>query len=182
MNRHLLRTWIAALALSAPLGAQATTIIFVRHGEKLPTAGPDPDLTDAGRARAESLRVAMKDRHLTIVLATPYVRTVQTAMPAAKSAGLTVTPIPVAGGLPAYIEAVREAVDKAPGGTALVVSHSNTIAPLMKAFGAPAMGDLCDDEYEAMFVLERKPGEAPSFTRMTVGALDPPGAHACHGR
>jgi broad specificity phosphatase PhoE len=179
MKRSLAFSWIPAVALAGLLHAQATKIILVRHGEKVVGTDPNPDLTDAGRARAAALAAAMDSQHVTLVLATPYRRTVATATPAAKAAGLPVTEIAVAGGLQAYISGVLNAVARATG-PVLIVGHSNTIAPLLKALGGPALPDLCDNEYDAMFVLDRSASGPPVFTRKTVGTPDPPGAHACH--
>ena len=84
------------MLLAAPAAAQHT-VFLIRHAERAdtspgtsPTMAADPDLSEAGRARAESLAKALKDAHITAIYATEFKRTQQTAAPLAKALGLTV--------------------------------------------------------------------------------------------
>ena len=95
LRRTVLSLLLACLAAS-PAAAQHT-IFLVRHAERAdttpgtsPTMAADPDLSEAGRARAESLATALKDAKITAIYATKYKRTQQTAAPLAKALGLTV--------------------------------------------------------------------------------------------
>ena len=152
--------------LSVAVSAAAQQTIFVvRHAERAdtaaggsPTMASDPDLSEAGRARAQSLANALKDAKITAIFATPYKRTQQTAEPLAKALGLQVTTIDPndAAGL------IEKA--KAASGNVLIVGHSNTVPDLLTRLGIADAPKLADDEYDNLFVVVR--GEKPSWVRL----------------
>ena len=81
-------------ALAPPPAAAQHTVFLVRHAERADTTPgaarrwpTDPDLSDAGRARAESLAAALKDAKITAIYTTEFKRTQQTAAPLAKALG-----------------------------------------------------------------------------------------------
>lgn len=66
--------------------AQSKTIVLVRHAEKDVSATAsktDPDLTEAGRRRAERLFDLVKSFEPEQIFSTPFKRTFQTALPTA---------------------------------------------------------------------------------------------------
>ena len=67
---------------------QSVTIIMVRHAER--GDGDNPDLTLAGRQRAEALAELMRDVDLAAVYSTPFNRTEQTARPTADQKELSI--------------------------------------------------------------------------------------------
>ena len=164
------------LVLSSAANAQASTVILARHAEK---AGPtgDPVLTPVGEQRARDLAQALSNVKLAAVISTQYQRTRLTAAPVAQVAGIEVTIVP-ANPDPAGI--VR-ALDALPAGTtALVVGHSNTLAPIIAALGGPSLPDLCDGEHATLFILERPGGGKPvSLVRAKYGAAEPVEANQC---
>ena len=131
--------------------AAQSTIFLVRHAEK--AGGDDPDLTAAGRARAESLATVLKDAGITAIYTSEVKRTQQTAAPAAKALHLE----PAA--IPANDRAALVAKLKSSSGNALVVGHSNTIPEIIKALGIAATLNIDDNDYDNLFVvvLEEKP-------------------------
>jgi probable phosphoglycerate mutase len=129
------------------------TIFFVRHAEKATTGGDDMDLSDAGRARAESLATLLKDAEISAIYTTEFKRTQQTAAPLAKA--LHVEPLVIPGkDTAALLTKLRGAT-----GNIVVVGHSNTIPELIKALGIAAPISIADNEYDNLFVvlLEEKP-------------------------
>ena len=88
-------------------GEKPTVIYFVRHGETILTPerrfsggdGSDPELSDEGIAQAEAVGKELAARKADLIIASPMVRTKQTADAIAKATGLKVT----------YDEAWREA-------------------------------------------------------------------------
>lgn len=158
--------WLLALVLSLPAQAAAqSTIFLVRHAERADTAGgtsptmaADPDLSAAGRARALSLAAALKDAKITVIYATEFKRTQQTAAPLARAAGLAVTTVPS--------KNVAELIAKlkAEPGNVLVVGHSNTVPDVIKGLGVAVEIKIDDSEYDNLFVLP--PGNPSPLVRL----------------
>ncbi len=142
------------LLLSAFLSTATaqSTIFVVRHAEKA-DATKDPDLSEAGRARAEALAKTLKDANITAIYATEFKRTQQTAAPLAKALGITVTI------LPAKDNAALIAKLRASTGNALVVGHGDTIPGLIKALGISDPINIGENDYDNLFavVLNQKP-------------------------
>jgi probable phosphoglycerate mutase len=152
-----------ALILSIPLllasAAAATPVIFiVRHAEKATAGGNDPDLSVAGRKRAEALARILKDARITDAFVTEFKRTQETAAPTAKAAHVTPTVVPAndVPGLAAKLRAVK--------GNALVVGHGNTIPDLVKALGIAEPTNIPEDDYAEIFVVSV--GDAPQLLRL----------------
>ena len=142
------------LLLSAFLSTATaqSTIFIVRHAEKA-DATKDPDLSEAGRARAEALAKTLRDANITAIYATEFKRTQQTAAPLAKVLGITVTI------LPAKDNAALAAKLRASTGNALVVGHGDTIPDSIKALGISDPINIAENDYDNLFavVLDQKP-------------------------
>ena len=142
------------LLLSAFLSTATaqSTIFIVRHAEKA-DATKDPDLSEAGRTRAEALAKTLRDANITAIYATEFKRTQQTAAPLAKALGITVTT------LPAKDNAALIAKLRASNGNALVVGHGDTIPDLIKALGISDPINIGENDYDNLFavVLDQKP-------------------------
>lgn len=131
--------------------AQQTTIWIVRHGEKAVTPANDPDLSAEGKARAIALADRLKDQKIAAVFTTPYNRTTQTGQPTLKQFGLTAMQEYETANMLGFAEQVLKEYH---GREVLVIGHSNTIIPTLKAFGATATTDILDDEdYDLIFKL-----------------------------
>lgn len=151
------------LLFAAPVWAQ-TTVFVVRHAERADQAetgtltSTDPDLSAAGRARAESLATMLKDAGVRSIFVTQYKRTQQTAAPLASALGLTSLEVGARdlGELAAKV--------RAGAGPVLVVGHSNTVPNLLKELGIDARIEIEDDEYDNLFVVTL--GEKPSMVRL----------------
>lgn len=133
-----------------PAIAAEPLIFIVRHAEKSDAAGGDPknpDLSEAGRTRAEALAHALRDADITAVFATEFKRTQQTAAPVAHAATLETAVVP-AKDTADLAQQLRES-----HGNALVVGHSNTIPELIKALGCDASVTLGEADYDNLFVV-----------------------------
>jgi broad specificity phosphatase PhoE len=149
--KHFL-TFILFVLLMAPAGAQST-IFIVRHAEKAAGGGDDPDLSEAGRARAESLANVLKDAGISAIYTTELKRTQQTVAPLATSLHLEPAKIPAKDG------SVLVAKLRGFSGNVLVVGHGNTIPDIIKALGIATPVNIADNDYDNLFVvvLEQKP-------------------------
>lgn len=160
--RRLVLLLVLVLGLPA-YGVAQPAVFLVRHAERADTASgaappmaapgapaADPDLSEAGRARAASLAVALKDANITAIYATEFKRTQQTAAPIAQALGLSVIVVPASS-----VEALVEKLNALPG-NALVVGHSNTVPQVVKALGVKTAVQIPDTEYSDLFVVVRE--------------------------
>lgn len=114
-----------------------TVVYLVRHAEKVTgeNVGRNPDLTDAGKARAQLLAKMLADKNITRIHSSDYVRTRDTAKPLAELNGLEIEIYD-----PSDLEFLAAKIETA-GGSHLVVGHSNTIPETVVALsgdgGAP---------------------------------------------
>jgi phosphohistidine phosphatase SixA len=175
---------IAVLALPSPTlsqgGAQGDKLVFiVRHAEKASATDPDPSLSEAGKARAAALAVALRDAAVTHVLVTPRKRTHETAAPLAEVRQLTAHVVGFGASTPEHAASVAEAVRKATGTAVLVVGHSNTVTAIIAALGGPRLPDLCDAQYAGLYIVRVPARGVPTLVRAQYGAADPPNAAVC---
>ena len=112
---------LALLVSSASFAQQITTIILVRHAEKGNDGTTDPDLSDAGKVRAESLSKLLKKTKVDAIYSTPYKRTKGTVASLAQAKSLTVETYN-----PSKMEEIDAILQKFKGGTVVLVGHSNT--------------------------------------------------------
>jgi phosphohistidine phosphatase SixA len=146
------------LAVGSLSAADPPVLFIVRHAEKAATAGNDPDLSTAGRARAESLARMLKDARITAIYVTDTERTHQTAAPVARALGLQPTVVA------ASDTATLADKLKAQTGNALVVGHGNTIPDLLKALGLPDSISIGENDYDNFFIVI--PGITPRLVRL----------------
>lgn len=163
MRRALLAT-VFLLAAAAVSSAQPAVFI-VRHAERTDTGtaaskmmGADPDLSEAGKARAEALATVLKDARITAIHATDYKRTAQTAAPLAKALGLGVTVTP-SKDVRALVEKLKSAE-----GNVLVVGHSNSVPAVIKALGIPEPVSVSEEDFDNLFVVIRS--ATPTLLRL----------------
>jgi broad specificity phosphatase PhoE len=130
-----------------------STVFIVRHAEKAISGGDDPELSEAGRARADALATALKDSGITAIYATEFKRTQNTAAPLAKLLGIKVATHSSKEMLALASELRRQ------NANALVVGHSNTIPELIRAFGIDSPIKIADNDYDNLFliVMDEKP-------------------------
>lgn len=147
MMRHLIPALATLVWFVHPAVAEPT-IFLVRHAEKSQAGdAKDPELSEAGHARAESLAVLLKDAGITAIYATEFKRTQQTAEPFARAAGIKTTIVP-AKETTALVAQLKEAK-----GNVLIVGHSNTIPEILKALGLISSLQIDEADYDNLFVL-----------------------------
>jgi broad specificity phosphatase PhoE len=164
MKRALILALTAVLAIATTATAQ-TSVFVVRHAERAdaaagtaPMMATDPDLSEVGKARAQSLATALKDAGITAIYTTEYKRTKQTGEPLAKALGIQVTAVP-AREMPALLEKLKAAT-----GNVLVIGHSNTVGEVIAGLGVAEPVKLTDSDYDNLFVVVR--GEKPTLIRL----------------
>lgn len=120
-------------------------IVAVRHAEKVDDSR-NPELSEAGAARAASLAALLADAGLQRVLSTDYIRTRDTALPTAASAGLDVEIYD-----PRDIPGLALMLLDAPERAILVVGHSNTTPALVEALTGEPAKPMPEEEYDRLY-------------------------------
>jgi len=133
-------------------------VVIVRHAEKAANVGNDPDLSSAGRARAETLARILKDSGITAIFTTEFKRTQETAAPAATSTH--VTPTVVAAKDTAALVAKLHQLN----GNALVVGHDDTIPNIVKALGISSSINIPAADYSELLIVIL--GDEPQLFRL----------------
>jgi broad specificity phosphatase PhoE len=130
-------------------------VLLVRHAEAEPD-GADPELTEAGRRRAEALAQLLAGEELAAVLVTDTRRARATAAPVAARHGLVVE-----------VYDPRRLADlagrlRAREGNILVVGHSNTTPELVELLGGDPGEPIAHDEHDRLYRVEAASGETSS--------------------
>ena len=163
--RFLVVALAMAVMTAAPATAQdATTIFLVRHAEKIDDSR-DPELSEAGHARAAALATALRHSGIEHVHSTDYIRTRDTAAPVAERLGLSVE-LYDPRALPAFAEQLRAA-----GGRHLVVGHSNTTPGMVSLLGGEAGSEIVEaTEYDRLYIVTVMPGGKASTVLLRYGS------------
>jgi phosphohistidine phosphatase SixA len=154
----------AGVGGAAAAGGGPVVIYLLRHAEKAP-GGKDPELTEAGRARAQALAHTLGDAGIDTIHSTDFKRTRDTAAPLAERLGLEVRIYDW--------DAMAElaAAMRCAGGRHLVVGHSDTTPELVGLLGGEP-GPPIDEpsEYDRLYVVTLGPRAAVTTVLLRYGA------------
>jgi broad specificity phosphatase PhoE len=162
-----------------PDGKSEITIYLVRHAEKASDTEEDPNLSEKGRARAESLAVQLRDSGVNMIITTDLKRTQQTAAPLAKLRHINPIVIPIGSSVDTHVKRIISEIQKHQGATILVVGHNNTIAKVAEQLAGGHIGDLCTDEYANMLIIVLTKGHPAKLLLDSYGVPDPPSSPSC---
>jgi broad specificity phosphatase PhoE len=133
-------------------------VVIVRHAEKAASGEKDPDLSPAGRARAEALARILKDSYIGAIFTSEFKRTQETA--ASTATTIKIAPTVIAAkdtvGLVAKLHQLS--------GNALVVGHGDTIPDIIKALGIDTPIQIPEDDYTEFFIVTL--GDKPQLFRL----------------
>jgi len=132
--------------------------VIVRHAEKATNDGTDPDLSSAGRARADGFARILKDSGITAIFTSEFKRIQETAAPIATS--VHVTPMVVAAKDTAALVAKLHQLD----GNELVVGHGDTIPNIIKALGINSPINIPDEDCSELLIVTF--GDKPQLFRL----------------
>ncbi len=138
----------AGLAVAAQFAVAGPTVFLARHAEKADAAADPkgPELSEAGRARAEALARMLRDAGIVMIFATEYTRTQQTAEQIRRASGASMMML-LAQDTPTLLERL-----KALEGNAVVIGHSNTLPEIIKALGVEKAVTIDESEYDNLFI------------------------------
>ena len=144
-----------AIGLAWFFESQATTtIIFVRHAEKIATTSKDPSLSPAGQRRVAELTRQLVDADVVAgidaIYSTPFKRTQETVRPLADALNLPINNYDASD-----TEAVLTTIlKKHKGKIILVVGHSNTVPVLIANLGASKkLPPIDENEYDNIYII-----------------------------
>jgi phosphohistidine phosphatase SixA len=159
---------VLALAFdSASALAQDQVFFVVRHAERADggasgqtMAGADPDLSEAGHARASRLADMLRDAGVQQIFTTEYRRTKQTGAPLAEKLNLQPV-ITTSKDVDTLIERLR-----ATKGATLVIAHSNTLPQIVKGLGVSTPITVGEEDYGDLFIIVRPGTGEATLIRM----------------
>jgi len=149
---------LLSIFVAVTIASAEPVAVVVRHAEKAASDGKDPDLSPAGRARAEALARILKDSGIATIFTTEFKRTQETAAPTATLAHVTPTVVAAkdTAGLVAKLHQLN--------GNALVVAHGNTIPDIVKALGIDMAIQIPEDDYTELLIVTL--GNKPQLFRL----------------
>ena len=126
-----------------------TTVILVRHAEKVQDGSANPDLTKAGELRAIELAYMLRAEAIAGVFSTDYTRTIKTAAPTA-----TFHELPIL----KYAHKSQDVfadnlLAKYRGQKVLVVGHSNSVPELISILTGKPIDNIEHHVYNDLFVV-----------------------------
>lgn len=132
--------------------SQETTLLFVRHAEKMDDGTKNPSLNEMGQERAVRLaNLLMKDYHISAVYSTPYNRTRQTAKPIADRMKIPLYEYDLSD--PNHF--IEKLIEDYKGLQVVIVGHSNTTPMLVNvALGTGFYEELDENTYNKIFVVK----------------------------
>src|SRR5213593_4603114 len=149
---------VVLVFVSVSTASAQPVVVIVRHAEKAANGGNDPDLSSAGRARAEALARILKDSGITAIFTSEFKRTQETAAPTATLIHVTPTVV-AAKDTTALVTKLHQL-----NGNALVVGHGDTIPNIVKALGINRPTNIPDADYTELLIVTL--GDKPQLFRL----------------
>lgn len=139
---------------------ETTRIYFVRHAEKEQVPGSDPQLTAAGKTRAEKLAETLKEEEISAIFSTPFKRTKSTAQPLSDLMDLDIREYD-----PRDFEVIDRIIAQNRGKTVLIVGHQINLPPMINSLlEEERVEAIAADEYDNIFLVEVSE-ESAKFSR-----------------
>ncbi len=127
---------------------EVTTLILVRHAEKADDGTRDPQLTEAGKARAGELVKLLRETPIDAIYTTPYNRTRETVAPLAVVKGIALKEYK-----PHDWEVLKKIIEENKGKTIVMVGHSNTTPWVAGVLSGNEYPDWKDDDYNNVLII-----------------------------
>ena len=129
----------------------ATTLLLLRHAEKVNDSSDNPQLTAVGKLRSIKLRNTLLKVDLAAIYSTPYQRNVATVKPLADTLDLVVNEYDQKLDLSNFMATILQ---KHKGQKVLICGHSSTIPGMLNvAVGENTYENLKEGEYDDLFIV-----------------------------
>lgn len=173
---HRLALLLGLLCLPLGLGAQDTTVVLLRHAERVSLFDGDSPLSDAGQHRARALVIQLEPFHPAVLYASDQQRTQQTLAPLAARLGKAPLLRPKDGSVALAAEILAEHR----GRTVLVCWHHDLMKKVVRSLGLKGPVPYWSlDTYDRIWivrvppkgdaVLEERLQSAPAGTALAQG-------------
>jgi len=130
--------------------SEITTIILVRHAEKVITEDQDPELTEKGSQRALLLAQVLEEVKIEAIYSTEFKRTLATVEPLLRNRNLSVINYK-----PKEFDLFATSLMSSHRGKTILISgHSNTTPRLVNALLAIDHPDLDESEYDWIYIVD----------------------------
>ena len=151
--------------IAAPASADSAVYYLFRHAEKVADV-KDPGLTGEGKARARYLVEFFKDKGVTHIFSSDYIRTRETVTPLSKATG-----IPVEIYDPRDLEGFAGQL-RGLEGVIVISGHSNTTPELTALISGKATEPMDESEYGRLYQVRRIEDEGFSIIILDQDAGD----------
>ena len=147
-------------------------IVFaLRHADRTPA----DDLSPAGRDRAKLLARMLAESGVSIAYRSDAVRAARTLEPLKQTLGAALTIEEVGfhelNGLEFHITTIVNKIKALPAdAVAVVVSHSNTVGPILQGLGCDPITAIKDTEFDKLFVLSISSGSSAEMVMVRYGS------------
>jgi 2,3-bisphosphoglycerate-dependent phosphoglycerate mutase len=158
---------VVVLAILSTFRRPVTTVILVRHAEKvIDPNNADPDLSAAGQARAQELVRMFGDAGINAIYATQYKRTQQTVKPLADRVGLPIVQINSKN----TAELLSQIRGQHAGQVIFIAGHNSTVPEIITALGGPTFPTIPESEYDNLYVVTVYRTGKAKVVKMRYGA------------
>lgn len=148
-------------------------VFLLRHADRRPE--PQDDLAPAGVERARLLARMVGESGVSVGFCSEAVRARRTLEPLKQRLGdelaITVVRTDGPGGTDAHVHEIVRAVKQLPAdAVGIVVSHSNTVGPIIAGLGGGPIAPIGAGEFDKLFVLFIDLAGAATLLRLRYGA------------
>lgn len=151
------------IPLPSEISSTETVCILLRHAEK-ENVGTDPDLTSAGKLRAEELKRLLGNVHVDNIYTTAYNRTRQTAIPLAESKGIVIKEYAPAATFAATQLFINNILAQNQGKVVVIVGHSNTVPEMVKVLSNNTLNvTISETQFDNIFITKNSAAAGSVF-------------------
>ncbi|HCA07900.1 phosphoglycerate mutase family protein [Chryseobacterium sp.] len=151
------------IPLPSEISSTETVCILLRHAEK-ENVGTDPDLTSAGKLRAEELKRLLGNVHVDNIYTTAYNRTRQTAIPLAESKGIVIKEYTPAATFAATQLFINNILAQNQGKVVVIVGHSNTVPEMVKVLSNNTLNvTISETQFDNIFITKNSAAAGSVF-------------------
>jgi broad specificity phosphatase PhoE len=140
---------VILLAYFATFSRPVTTVILVRHADKIIEPNPDPDLSPPGIERAQEIARVFVDAGVNAIYATQFKRTQQTVKPLADRISLPVTVLEAN----QTEQLVNRILTDHRGQTVFIAGHNNSVPAIVSALSGESYPVIPESEYDNLFIV-----------------------------